>query len=268
MAANEEMNRALNKDPANSCQLDFQMANELMTENWDLKKSIGRIRYGRPARSMEDRDTINRLQTENQDLKATVGKLRYQCGQPIAAAAEPVATPRILSVNEPMLNKTLDAMNLTIYWANLMEDENDDELLESLKESAADLIRLIGLRREELDNRTKEASYGKSSRAAEKMQSTLEKSVQKVVSLMERIHNHQEQALALAEDVESRLKDLRNKVESRWAKMLQIDDQDDDAQATTTTTGSSTETSGTSKSLNAGSFYNHRQFYYFPFLLD
>jgi hypothetical protein len=39
-----------------------------MTENWDLQQSIGRIRYGKPTRSVEDRDTINRLQTENQDV--------------------------------------------------------------------------------------------------------------------------------------------------------------------------------------------------------
>lgn len=42
--------------------------NELISENWDLKQSIGRIRYGRPVRSVEDRHTINILQTENQEV--------------------------------------------------------------------------------------------------------------------------------------------------------------------------------------------------------
>lgn len=67
---NEELSRAL-KDlsvpDSTSCRFDFQV-NELITENWDLKQSIGRIRYGKPTRSVEDRDTINRLQTENQDV--------------------------------------------------------------------------------------------------------------------------------------------------------------------------------------------------------
>ena len=72
--SNEELSRALNEmsvtqNPANcqSNQFGFQVS-ELMTENWDLKQSIGRIRYGKPVRSIEDRDTINRLQTENQDV--------------------------------------------------------------------------------------------------------------------------------------------------------------------------------------------------------
>lgn len=46
--------------------------NELISENWDLKQSIGRIRYGRPVRSVEDRHTINILQTENQEVTTFV----------------------------------------------------------------------------------------------------------------------------------------------------------------------------------------------------
>ena len=42
--------------------------NELISENWDLKQSVGRIRYGKPVRSLEDRHTINILQTENQEV--------------------------------------------------------------------------------------------------------------------------------------------------------------------------------------------------------
>jgi hypothetical protein len=68
---NEDLNRALkdlSSQDSTSCRFDFQV-NELLTENWDLKQSIGRIRYGtKPTRSVEDRDTINRLQTENQDV--------------------------------------------------------------------------------------------------------------------------------------------------------------------------------------------------------
>lgn len=68
---NEELSRALKEmssQDSSNCRFDFQV-NELMTENWDLKQSIGRIRYGKPTRSVEDRDTINHLQTENQEVR-------------------------------------------------------------------------------------------------------------------------------------------------------------------------------------------------------
>lgn len=271
MAANEEMSQALNKDHYQSaadpstCRVDPQM-NELKTENWDLKQSIGRIRYGKPVRSLEDLDMINRLQTENQDLRATVGKLRYQCGQPLSPSgdASTPAEPKVLSSSGPLLNKTLDSMNLTVYWASLVGVDNDDEALDDFKESAADLIRLIGLRREELDNRTKEAqSYTKTSRIAEKMQATLKKSVQKVVDLVERVHNHEEAALALAQDVESDLKELRLKVENRWAKMLQLESEELNDNPVKTADGSYSESykdeSGTTKSINSDWFISMGQ---------
>lgn len=68
---NEELTRTLRElsgQDSGDCRFDFQV-NELLSENWDLKQSIGRIRYGKPTRSVEDRDTINHLQTENQDVK-------------------------------------------------------------------------------------------------------------------------------------------------------------------------------------------------------
>lgn len=224
-ALNREMTRALKNQQfadSASCRLDFPLNEvDLLTENWDLKQSIGRIRYGKPSRSLEDRDTINRLETENQDLRNIVGKLRYQCGQPSSSASKeqilpttsgPAGSPP--TVSEPLL-KTLDSMNLTQYWTSLMNE--DDEELDAMKESASDLLQLIGLRREALKNLT----GVNSSIAAQKMQATLQKSVEKIVGLMERIHNHQESAEALAADIEARLQELRKKLENNWGKIFE-----------------------------------------------
>lgn len=71
---NEELKQAaersadeLHELASQNSQFDLRI-NELITENWDLKQSIGRIRYGKPVRSIEDRHTINILQTENQEV--------------------------------------------------------------------------------------------------------------------------------------------------------------------------------------------------------
>lgn len=250
-ALNREMNQALRNQHAedsNSCRFDFHV-NDLLTENWDLKQSIGRIRYGKPTRSLEDRDTINRLETENQDLRNTVGKLRYQCGQP---SLIPMPQQDLLNgikmkapesvVSETML-KTLDAMNLTQFWSSLMED--DDELMDGLRASAVDLISLIGLRREELNNLTKENTNS----ATERMQVTLKKSVEKVIQLMERIHNHQGATAALADEVEIRLKELRTKIEDGWLKVFETE--------SNAAEGRSKIPENRETSLNAGLFCSH-----------
>ena len=66
---NEELNRAL-KDVKTDCR--FDILNELKSENLELKHMIGSMRYGKPARSAEDINTINRLQVENEELRTLI----------------------------------------------------------------------------------------------------------------------------------------------------------------------------------------------------
>ena len=81
MIKNEQLTLALKE--SEGCPLNVK--NDLVTENWDLKHTISRIRYGKPVRTNEDREAINRLVTENQELRAQVGSLRYRCVQPSAS---------------------------------------------------------------------------------------------------------------------------------------------------------------------------------------
>lgn len=73
-ALNEELKIAAERSAEKLLNLATQNAhfdlriNELISENWDLKQSIGRLRYGRPVRSVEDRHAINTLETENQEV--------------------------------------------------------------------------------------------------------------------------------------------------------------------------------------------------------
>ena len=229
---NEELQRALdNNNNPSSCRFDLQL-NELLSENWDLKRSVARIRYGRPIRSIEDRANINRLQTENDDLRSTVGKLRYQCaGQTKISSSDDA--PRLpdspQKSNSDSLWKTLDAMNLTNEWNNAVNNHNLKGVsgqLDNLMDLAADVIRLIGLRHEELINMTQQNS----SRPIQKMEVTLKKSAQKVLDLMERLSTHNSQVASLPDltsDLEKRLAALRLKLDTLWKKLIQIHDEEE-----------------------------------------
>ena len=251
---NEELQRALdmNNNPSNS-RFDLQL-NELLSENWDLKRSVARIRYGKPVRSIEDRANINRLQTENDDLRAAVGKLRYQCGQlkstPRVDESTSTQQNPLLTSNDLLWN-TLDAMNLTNEWNNAVNNHNLQAVsgqLEDLKDLAADLMRLIGLRREELINMTRQNS----SRPTQKMESTLKKSAQKVLDLMERLNNRKISLSELTTDLEKRLVALRLKLDTTWKKLYE---QVPETGGESTTSSSNTD----EKSLNSDWFLSMGQ---------
>lgn len=247
----------MNNNPSSS-RFDLQL-NELLSENWDLKRSVARIRYGRPVRSIEDRANINRLQTENDDLRAAVGKLRYQCGQLKTSTSE---TPRVdedsirqkpLLPSIDSLWKTLDALNMTNEWNNAVNNHNlltVSGQLEDLKDLAIDLMRLIGLRREELINMTRQNS----SRSTQKMELTLKKSAQKVLDLMERLNNRKISLSELATDLEKRLVALRLKLDTHWKKLYQQIPETGEEHSSTTSSANTDE-----KSLNSDWFLSMGQ---------
>ncbi|KZS06313.1 Uncharacterized protein APZ42_030254 [Daphnia magna] len=251
---NEELTRTLRElsgQDSGDCRFDFQV-NELLSENWDLKQSIGRIRYGKPTRSVEDRDTINHLQTENQDLRATVGKLRYRCGQPLSSPqqqGQQISAPPTAFVSRPSaiepLWKALEAMNLTGTWNHLVNYRNNrsiEDQLKRVKESSTDLIRLMGLRREELINLTRQTRNP----VIEKMEARFKKTTQKTVDLMERVNKHHKSFAVLLEEVENRLEKMRFKLESQWENLLR----------SYTDSGNRFETLENTKPLNSDWFWS------------
>ncbi|KAI9550035.1 hypothetical protein GHT06_007626 [Daphnia sinensis] len=251
---NEELTRTLrelSEPDSTSCRFDLQV-NELLSENWDLKQSIGRIRYGKPTRSVEDRDTINHLQTENQDLRATVGKLRYRCGQPLSSPqqqSQQISAPPTAFVPRPTaiepLWKALEAMNLTGTWNHLVNYRNNvsiEDQLKRVKESSTDLIRLMGLRREELINLTRQNRNP----VTEKMEERFKKITQKTLDLMERVNKHHKSFAVLLEEVENRLEKMRFKLESQWENLLR----------SYTNSGNRFETLENTKPLNSDWFWS------------
>ena len=149
-----------------------------------------------------------------------------------------------LSGTEPFW-KTLGELNLTSNWNHLINyssNRSTENQLSGVKESATDLIRLIGLRRDELINLTRENS----SPASEKMEAKFKKSAQKTLDLMERINKQQESFAILLEDAENRLEKIRSKLETNWSNLLQ----------SYTETSNSFETSENTKSLNADWFFS------------
>ncbi|XP_059352434.1 uncharacterized protein LOC130703856 isoform X2 [Daphnia carinata] len=251
---NEELTRTLRElsgQDSTGCRFDLQL-NELMSENWDLKQSIGRIRYGKPTRSVEDRDTINHLQTENQDLRATVGKLRYRCGQPLSSPqqqGQQILAPPMAFVSRPSaiepLWKALEAMNLTGTWNHLVNYRNNrsiEDQLKRVKDSSTDLIRLMGLRREELINLTRQTRNP----VTEKMEARFKKITQKTVDLMERVNKHHKSFALLLEEVDNRLEKMRFKLESQWENLLR----------SYTDSGNRFETLENTKPLNSDWFWS------------
>ena len=121
----------------------WQGRNELIAENFDLKHTIGRMRYGKPVRSIEDRDTINRLETENQELRAQVGKMRYRCAHPSDLAQPHVL--RTLNVTEH-LNKFISD-----HIGGDKKTHHVTERVNRLRKSAASLMGIIETRWNELN---------------------------------------------------------------------------------------------------------------------
>ncbi len=142
-------------------------------------------------------------------------------------------------------------MNLTSNWNHLINyssNRSTENQLNVVKDSAADLIRLIGLRRDELINLTREHN----SQASEKMDAKFKKSAQKTLGLMERINKQQESFTMLLEETENRLEKIRSKLETHWNNLLQSYGE----------TKNVFETSENTKSLNADWFFSigqHRE---------
>lgn len=92
--------------------------------------------------------------------------------------------------------------------------------MKSVKASAANLIQLIGVRREELVNVTR----GTNGRRFDKMDATLKKSAEKTIALMERVEKQHKSFDELLSDVERRLTKMRFKLETHWTNLLLTND--------------------------------------------
>lgn len=126
-------------------------------------------------------------------------------------------------------------------------NRSTEEQLNRVKESATNLIRLIGLRREELVNLTR----GNSGQVSEKMEVTFKKSTQKTLDILEHINQEHKSFAKILTEVESRLDKIHRKLETHWNNLLQ------------SYTGASNQFVGPSaentKSLNADWFFSMGQ---------
>jgi L-rhamnose mutarotase len=270
-AQNEALMGALKE--SESCRIDVQ--NELATENWDLKHTVGRIRYGKPIRSIEDRDVINRLQTENQELRAQVGTLRYRCIQPpLSPSTSALPSPVRNNQQNPPASETrnwpretsaanddettVGPKNLTEYWKDLVEwlSTNNSTDFAGFKQSTADLMQVIELRREELGNLTRDTDEQK---WVLKMDQILQESAKKVIYLLNGVFSGREAlTVQLTTKIGSKVEEIRLKLESRWDRfkrhILELDSSSSSSSAKDTNnqpTSSSSSSSSSSAPLNS-----------------
>lgn len=102
--------------------------NHLASENDDLRTTIGRIRYGRPARSSVDADMIRRLEMENRQLRTQVDHLkRHQCSTSKTPAAPPSAknntnNPKTVMDDSRLPSKSSDCLHAGAKAGNLNAD--------------------------------------------------------------------------------------------------------------------------------------------------
>lgn len=99
---------------------------------------------------------------------------------------------------------------------NYRNNRSVEDQLKGVKESSTELIRLMGLRREELINLTRQTRNP----VTEKMEARFQKTTRKTVELMERVNKHHESFGVLLNEVDNRLEKMRSKLESQWQNLL------------------------------------------------
>jgi len=177
---NKELNRALG-DIKKSCRVDVQ--NELKSENWELKHAIGRIRYGRPTRSVEDTNAIDRLQSENEQLRTLV-----------------------------QVRKDDKETNLAEYWEQLIEQfaaRNTTKELDDFVKKTTSVIDVIAQRR-------KEVSDGTQQFIGHQMEKKLQSLTRKLVLLLKGIFTADECSVQITDKDQRRLAEIHNDLESHW----------------------------------------------------
>ena len=220
---NEQLNRALNQQQESNCQ--SQQHNELLEENFDLKSTIGRIRYGKPVRSLDDRNKINRLEIENQELRTQVGKLRYKTAncvtQPVVVAAAAAGHANKSTPDHSIRKdiwKDFDSLNLTEQWHNIVQlhgrvqtnvTRSSVDQFEEFRRVAARLVDDIEFRRQELVNISQQ---NKKSKIPSQLKEALQKSADKVFDLTSEMFAKSSKAAKMVE----RVAQITEKLESRW----------------------------------------------------